>query len=123
MTRELERVQIPCGEGGRLSHRTETRRQEPAQVRCNRQQHWICTQVWHQSLTCQRKRARKSATAMRWLTGDEQDTMDTTIVHVDEDMDFENLAGLDLATLKKQLRLPIRGSPKRGSDSRSGTWP
>ena len=74
---------------------------------------------WHASV----KRARKSATAMRWLTGDEQDTMDTTIVHVDEDMDFENLAGLDLATLKKQLRLPIRGSPKRGSDSRSGTWP
>ena len=77
-----------------------------------------CGSHWHASV-----RARKSATAMRWLTGDEQDTMDTTIVHVDEDMDFENLAGLDLATLKKQLRLPIRGSPKRGSDSRSGTWP
>ena len=66
---------------------------------------------------------------MRWRTagGEEQqqqDTMDTNIVHFDEQMDFENLAGLDLATLKRQLRLPIiRGSPKRGSDSRSGTWP
>merc|ERR1719400_2924153 len=39
-------------------------------------------------------------------------------------MDFENLAGLDLATLKRQLKLPIRGPNKRASaDSRSGTWP
>ena len=64
---------------------------------------------------------------MRWKGGEEQqqqDTMDTTVVHFDDQTDFENLAGLDLATLKRQLRLPIiRGSPKRGSDSRSGTWP
>ena len=67
---------------------------------------------------------------MRWKGGEEQDskdsTMDRNIVHFDfeQNMDFENLAGLDLATLKRQLRLPIiRGSPKRGSDSRSGTWP
>ena len=66
--------------------------------------------------------------AMRWRGEEQQqeDTTDTsTVVHFDEqNMDFENLAGLDLATLKRQLRLPIiRGSPKRGSDSRSGTWP
>ena len=78
-----------------------------------------CGSHWHASV-----RARKSATAMRWRTGGvAQDTMDTSSVHFDEQMDFENLAGLDLATLKRQLRSPIRGSPKRGSDSRSGTWP
>ena len=43
---------------------------------------------------------------------------------IEEMMDFENLAGLDLATLKRQLKLPIRGPIKKGSaDSRSGTWP
>ena len=43
---------------------------------------------------------------------------------IEELMDFENLAGLDLATLKRQLNIPIRGPNKRGSaDSRSGTWP
>ena len=85
--------------------------------------------MW-QSLACQRKSQEKCNRAMRWRTGggeqqqqQQQDTMDTTIVHFDEQMDFENLAGLDLATLKRQLRMPIRGSPKRGSDSRSGTWP
>jgi len=64
---------------------------------------------------------------MRWKGGEEQqDVMDRNTVHFDfeQNMDFENLAGLDLATLKRQLRLPIiRGSPKRGSNSRSGTWP
>ena len=78
-----------------------------------------CGSHWHASI-----RARKSATAMRWRTGgEEQETMDTTNVHLDEQMDFESLAGLDLATLKRQLRSPTRGSSKRGSDSRSGTWP
>ena len=83
-----------------------------------------------QSLACQRKKSKeKGATAMRWKGGEEQQqdsTMDRNNVHFDfeQNMDFENLAGLDLATLKRQLRLPIiRGSPKRGSDSRSGTWP